>query len=99
MKIVRMGTFETNSSSTHSITMSTKEDFKKWENGELVYDDCEDILIPVENKLSEEKQWLDNQYKTPAEFFDNDYYETFKEVYKSPTGEEIVAFGYYGYDG
>lgn len=99
MKIVRMGTFETNSSSTHSITMCTKEDFKKWENGELVYDDWGDILIPVENKLSEEKQWLDNQYKTPAEFFDKDYYETFKEEYTSPTGEEIIAFGYYGYYG
>ena len=32
---VRQNTFETNSSSTHSITMSTEGDYMKWKNGEL----------------------------------------------------------------
>lgn len=98
MKIVRRNTFETNSSSTHSITMCTKDDFKKWENGELVYDKWNDELIPTKNKLSEEDQW-DNQYQTLEEFFDNNWYETYKEEYTTPNGEEIIAFGYYGYDG
>ena len=39
MKTIRIGTFETNSSSTHSITLCMKEDYKKWENGELYYYD------------------------------------------------------------
>ena len=40
MKIIRRGTFETNSSSTHSITMCSENDFDKWKNGELYY--CQD---------------------------------------------------------
>lgn len=39
MKKIRFNTFETNSSSTHSLTICTKEDYKKWENGELYYYD------------------------------------------------------------
>ena len=34
MKQIRRGVFETNSSSTHSITMCMKEDYDKWVNGE-----------------------------------------------------------------
>ena len=38
MKITyRLGMFESNSSSTHSIVIGMKDDFKKWENGELIY--------------------------------------------------------------
>jgi hypothetical protein len=35
-KIVRKGTFETNSSSTHSLTMCLKDDYDKWVNGEVL---------------------------------------------------------------
>ena len=35
MKQIRRGVFETNSSSTHSITMCMKEDYDKWVNGEI----------------------------------------------------------------
>lgn len=34
-KQVRRGVFETNSSSTHSITMMMKEDYKRWKSEEL----------------------------------------------------------------
>ena len=40
MKIIRRNTFETNSSSTHSITMCKESDFDKWKNGELYF--CQD---------------------------------------------------------
>lgn len=36
---VRQGVFETNSSSVHTLTMMMKDDFKKFENGELFYID------------------------------------------------------------
>ena len=39
MKIIRNRTFETNSSSTHSLTICTKEEYEKWETGELYYYD------------------------------------------------------------
>lgn len=34
---IRRGTFETNSSSVHSLTMCTEDEFKKWENGEVLF--------------------------------------------------------------
>lgn len=35
MKTIRRGVFETNSSSTHSITMCSGEDYDRWEEGEV----------------------------------------------------------------
>lgn len=34
---VRQNTFETNSSSTHSLCIASPEEFKKWKDGELFY--------------------------------------------------------------
>lgn len=42
-RVIRRGVFETNSSSTHSITMVSSEDYNKWQNGELFYCDGEFI--------------------------------------------------------
>lgn len=136
---IRSGVFETNSSSTHSLTMCTQEEFDKWVKGELVFDswnDCfaEPISLSEEDKenakekynykkgsywkeweqLSEDEieSWYAkyaNEYlrskkaydglKTYAEWH-NDYdLNKFTYHYTSPSGDEIVAFGKYGYDG
>lgn len=34
---IRHNVFETNSSSTHSITMCTKDQYEQWKNGELYW--------------------------------------------------------------
>ena len=36
---IRQGVFETNSSSTHSITMCMKSEFDMWERGEVYLND------------------------------------------------------------
>ena len=36
---------------------------------------------------------------TLDKFFDNDYLESFTDSYTTKSGEEVVAFGLYGYDG
>lgn len=36
MRQIRRGVFETNSSSTHSLTMCSEEEYDRWEKGELV---------------------------------------------------------------
>ena len=33
MKTIRLGTFETNSSSTHSMVICSEEEYEKWANG------------------------------------------------------------------
>lgn len=48
MKVVRRGIFETNSSSTHAMTICTKEEHDKWKKGEMYYYE-EQLITPEEN--------------------------------------------------
>lgn len=47
---VRRGVFETNSSSTHSITMCMKSDYDKWINGEVYFYTGSGWHFPDNNK-------------------------------------------------
>lgn len=99
---VRFNVFETNSSSTHSLVLCTDDDYVKWANGEMFFDDYLNVLVSIEeiNKDEKLKSQLENQendkrFYTRDEFF-NEYYE---ETYHDSivTQNEIVhAFGYYG---
>lgn len=95
-KQIRRGVFETNSSSTHSLTWCTKTDYEKWENGEYTYDWYNDKLIPVTDEIKESM----NRYLTCEQYEGHcENYDTFYDTYTASNGEEIVAFGYYGYNG
>lgn len=122
-KQIRRGVFETNSSSTHSLTMCSSEEYKKWDKGEVLYWRDEERFATREEIIEEMKNskyswsgelrypdvnwedevevddiFSDEGVQTCKEFFDNEYYETFKQHYTTPNGEEVVAFGYYGYN-
>ena len=98
---IRRGVFETNSSSVHSLTMCMKSDFDKWEKGEFVFDRWKDKLVPITDEIKESIEAGDGDYLTYDQFNDWDYfeYETFEDNLTTPNGEEVVVFGYYGYDG
>ena len=106
---IRFGVWESNSSSTHSLTMVSKEEYDKWKNGEFyMYYGKLVSYSEIEKEYESEK----STYETIDEFM-SDYgyynyetwwdkkaedYETFKETYKTKSGEEIIAFGYHGYN-
>ena len=134
---IRRGVFETNSSSTHSITMCSEKDFEAWKNGELLFDiwgskkfvklthlsDVEkeeakedydlrkemfwkdwDCLNEEEKdkwylKYAKENNLRDEDYYTYDEWRDDDYLDIFVNRYTTESGDRIVAFGKYGYDG
>lgn len=49
MRQIRKNVFETNSSSTHSLTMCTKEEYDNWKNGKLMFDiDSKKFVSPLE---------------------------------------------------
>lgn len=128
MKTIRYGSFETNSSSTHSITMCMESDFLKWKNGEMYWNRWDEKLVPKEEvekefaKIREEfisenpgfdendEEWQEElekyinedgkTYYSYENFNDYDYmeYETYEDSFKTPNGETVVAFGYYGND-
>lgn len=133
---IRRGVFETNSSSTHSLTICSAEEFEAWKDGELLFDDWGEEFVPAfslddshkkmakeeyeNNKDEFSKDWKDltenakNKYykkyvathnliKNYAKTY-NDYMhdydlETFVSSHTTKSGDKIVVFGKYGYDG
>ena len=119
---IRRGVFETNSSSTHSLTMMMKSDYDRWHKEELyLYRDGWgwEFSEPVENQLYTRDEAIEfakkNRYYKDEEEIDdeilkdigfiswddegNEYLEDFYKEFTTPSGETIVAFGEYGYDG
>lgn len=99
MKVVRRGVFETNSSSTHSISIVAKEDYDKWENGEILFDKNREVFVPISEVESYEAEHKYCNLQTSEEYFDDDYLESFETTYTTKSGDVVVAFGMYGYDG
>ena len=130
-KQIRCGVFETNSSSTHSITMCMDSDYDRWEEDELYlytgsgwsypdgnkpeknhfYTKEEAIAFEKTDKyVSKDTDWTDedtvNDILHENEFYDYEYfwneycedYESYEETMTTPNGENIIAFGYYGYN-
>lgn len=106
MRQIRFGTFETNSSSTHSLVIGTPEQIEKWENGELFiyyYDD-----YATEFKTKEE---LDQMAETEEYFFREDwkngeewdeateYLDHDSQIITTPGGEQLSIVCAYGRDG
>ena len=86
MKTIRNNVFETNSSSTHSITIVDLEDFEKLEECEMLLDD--ETLVPankvydkmMKNLVDMEKQMTENYSKT---YKDTLTYENFIKIMQS----------------
>lgn len=101
-EVIRRGMFETNSSSVHSITMCSDDEYSKWKNGKAYFDRYASQIVESTEKIEKEREEEGKytQYLTYDEFHDWDYidYETFSERYTTPNGETVVAFGYYGHD-
>lgn len=85
--------------------MCSKNDYDRWKNGELFYKYFSDKLVEdsaeVQESRRECEEWDErNTYMTYEEFWNyvNEHYDTYEERYKHKSGDETVAFGYYGYD-
>jgi hypothetical protein len=124
-KQIRRGVFETNSSSTHSLTMMMKSDYDRWQNEKLyLYEGGYgwEFSQPVKNSLYTKEEvikfaknnryWhgdVEDEYEEYEILRDmgfiswddegSEYLESFYKEFTTPSGETIVAFGEYGYDG
>jgi hypothetical protein len=99
MRQVRFGVFETNSSSTHSICICTAEDFKQFKRGNLAYDGYQHMLVPADDVIEEIDSLWGHRYKSYERYnvILDEYLDRFQEEFTTPSGDEMVAFGYYGY--
>ena len=66
---VRKNIFETNSSSTHSLVIATKEDWAAFKNNELVLDLYKETLKPVTDKMP--KQNAEGKWEFQNEVYDS----------------------------
>ncbi len=134
---IRRNVFETNSSSTHSLTMCSEEEFEAWKRGEVLFtewgkenfvaatklsdrdkqnaekeyedtkdefqkdwkDLSEDAKQKYYKKYAKENDIIDEDAKTYEQYMNDNDLETFIQRYTSKSGDKIVAFGEYGYDG
>lgn len=123
MKKVRYGVFETNSSSVHTLTICTDEQYGLYMNGELLHCRCDWVLngtkyegrefFTPEEAAEIEKAYLtkygyayddesiENSVHDDFEFYDDEdeYLECYEKHFVTPSGDKMVAFGRYGYDG
>lgn len=74
---IRRRVFESNSSSTHSISLVSGEDYKRWENGEMYYDRELEELIAKDEAIN---SIIGSKY--------NDYTE--KDFYNEAKAKEIL---------
>lgn len=92
---IRRGVFETNSSSTHSLTVCSKKDYDRFLDGKMVLDwnnklvDCESYEVRRNPNNYRTKEEYDKECCDLEEMYDEDVL---------PSGEIIVAFGYFGFD-
>nr|DAJ52748.1 MAG TPA: hypothetical protein [Caudoviricetes sp.] len=106
MRQIRFGTFETNSSSTHSLVIGTPEQIEKWENGELFiyyYDDYAtefktkeelDQMAETEKYFSREGWKNGEEWDEATEYLDHD-----SQIITTPGGEQLSIVCAYGRDG
>ena len=97
---IRLGTFETNSSSTHSLVVCEKKEFEMFKIGELIFNryTCEFVPTKVyEEAKKNDKDFDDYEFCTYDEYFEDDELSSYEEGYTSKSGDEIVIFGRYGY--
>lgn len=104
MKTIRIGTFETNSSSTHSITMCMESDYEKWKKGEMYWNKWDDALVPKE-EVEKEIAELRKEFITDNPGFDEnseEWQEKFEEYINSDktyyTYEEFYSYEYMEYE-
>lgn len=75
MKIIRLGVFETNSSSTHTMVIMSEEEYDKWKKGELLKYRWEDKFITKEENDEVIKRLVEDyakEHNIPVEDVDVD---------------------------
>ncbi|KAI4445277.1 hypothetical protein C823_007784 [Eubacterium plexicaudatum ASF492] len=89
---IRRGVFETNSSSTHSLTMCSEEEFEAWKRGEVLFHEYGEENFISATKLSEhDKKMAQEDYEENKDDFQkdwNDLSEDTKQKYYTKYAKE-----------
>lgn len=90
MKVIRLGMFETNSSSTHTMVIMSESEFDKWEKGEILKYKWNDTFVS-----KEESENIINQLKQDcAKKYNVDENEISYLIYENEEYEEKIPLTY-----
>jgi hypothetical protein len=78
---IRLGVFETNSSSIHSITITEKEIYDKWMKNEVLFCEDKNEFLEVDKAIEENLKILINDYDLESEY-DDEKLEELKSKYR-----------------
>ena len=92
MKTIRQGCFETNSSSTHSITLCMESEFEKWKNGELYWNRWDEKLVSKEEVEKEFAKIREEFISENPGFDEND--EEWQEKLEQYINEDKMYYTY-----
>ena len=82
-------TFETNSSSTHSLTMCTKEEYDNWKNGKLLFDSCYKKFVPSLELTKTDFEEAEDNYESNKQKYQKNWNQLTKEEQEEYTLEYI----------
>lgn len=78
---VRRGVFETNSSSTHSLTMCSEEEFEAWKRGEVLFQEWgSDNFVSATDLSDKDKKKAEEDYKENQTEFQKDWKDLSEEA-------------------
>lgn len=88
---IRRGVFETNSSSTHSLTMCSEEEFEQWKKGKVLFDENYETFVKVSELSNKDKEYAAQEYEDNKDEYSKDWSElseTAKERYYTKYAKE-----------
>ena len=88
---IRRGVFETNSSSTHSLTMCSEEEFEQWKNGKVLFDEDGVTFVKASELSNKDKEYAAQEYEDNKDEYSKDWSElseTAKERYYTKYAKE-----------
>ena len=106
---IRRNVFETNSSSTHSLTMCSEKEFDDWKAGKVLFDEYKEQFVSAKCMTDEQKRDAEREYQDTKDEFHKNWCELSEEAkdkyyskYAIDTGildEDAKTYEQYMYDG
>ena len=72
-QVVRTGVFETNSSSTHSLTIASKEDYEAWKRGDLLFEKYNQKFVSATRVTDDIGDWTEKYLEKYSQKLENGY--------------------------
>ena len=89
MKQIRCNVFETNSSSTHTLAICTEDEYKKWQEGKMLFNKWNETFIKNSiNITKQDRIEAEERYNT----YKGKYYKDWSELTEAERDEYIYNY-------